>query len=189
MNTFTPYDRVARALHWTIAILILGLLAIGFLMGNLPDEPLSRKIFVYNMHKSFGLTVLVLSLFRLLWRLTHKAPALPSTMKKWEIGISHLTHFLFYVFMIVMPLVGWALVSTSKFPSKLFNLVNLPYLPFLAHAENKKALHEVFEETHELLAFLAIALIVLHVAAALKHHYKDKDTVLARMLPRLHKDV
>ena len=182
----TTYTRTAIRLHWVIAILILTMLAGGFLMGYIPKENTSLRVLVFNWHKTIGLLILVLSLFRLFWRLGNKPPAAPSDLKSWEKQVTKLTHFLFYTFMIVMPLVGWAIISTSRFPSKLFNALHLPKLPILsAYTGDERAhVHGFFEETHKIIAFIAIALIVLHVLAALKHHRAGQD-VLVRMMPGL----
>jgi cytochrome b561 len=191
MSTQNSYHRVSRLLHWTLAILIVGMLAIGLLMGNIPNANLGFKVMVYNWHKTIGLLILTLSVFRLIWRLTHKPPALPAAMKSWEKLVTRVVHSAFYAFMIVMPLVGWSIISTSKFPSKFFNsALTIPKLPFWHDmtAEAQKGAHEFFEETHEIMAFLAIALIALHVAAALKHHFVAKDDVLVQMMPSLRKN-
>ena len=189
MSAQTTYTKTAVRLHWVLAILIMALLAGGFLMGYIPDANLKLKILVYNMHKTIGLLILVLSLFRLYWRLTHKPPALPSEITGLPKLISKAVHTLFYVFMIAMPLIGWAIISTSRFPSKLFNAIPLPKLPILSgiKGDERKSIHHLFEEAHEILAFIAVALIVLHVAAAIKHHRSGND-ILARMLPSLRKD-
>ncbi|PHR60196.1 MAG: cytochrome B [Robiginitomaculum sp.] len=184
MSTALSYDKIAVRLHWCIAILIIGLLAGGLLMGYIPNDNTSLRFAVYNWHKTLGLLVLVLTLFRLYWRLTHKPPAQVDGVKAWEEKIAGLVHAIFYGFMIVMPLVGWAIISTSRFPSRLMNMFPLPKLPMLSGAENAKQLHQVFEKTHEVLAYLAIALIVLHVGAAIKHQLGGKP-ILARMIPAM----
>jgi len=141
---------------------------------------------VMNWHKTLGLLVLVLSITRLFWKFTHKAPAPLPGLKSWEKMLAKALHSLFYVFMIGMPLVGWAIISTSRFPSFLFNWtkVRIPELPFWSGLDKvaKHDMHEFFEEAHELMAFAAIALILLHVLAALKHHKAGKD-ILVRMMP------
>lgn len=186
MTSSQTYNRTARWLHWTIAILIIAMLVVGLLMTKIPRDQTSLRVFVYGWHKTFGITILVLSLIRLFWRLGHKPPPLPTHMQAWEKMAANGTHIAFYIFMIVMPLIGWGITSTSRFPSKIFQVVPLPALPGLGELGDKRAeIHEFFENAHEKLAYLAIALIVLHVGAALKHHYKDKDDVLTRMLPRL----
>lgn len=182
------YDRTARWLHWTIAILIIFMLVGGLLMEKIPRDQTSLRITVYGWHKTFGIIILVLSIFRLLWRLGHKPPALPAAMKTWERLAAKGTHIGFYGFMILMPLIGWGITSTSRYPSKIFQTIPLPSLPGLGDLGEKRSdIHKLFENAHEKLAYLAIALIILHVGAALKHHYKDKDDVLTRMLPSLRK--
>lgn len=155
-------------------------------MGKLPSDGSGLKPAIYNWHKTLGLLVLVLSVFRIYWRLTHKPPAQVAGVKKWEEKLAGLVHFFFYAFMIVMPLVGWGISSTSRYPSRLFNALPLPKLPFLGDLENRKEVHHFFEETHEILAFIAIALILLHVVAAIKHQRGGK-AVLARMIPAMGK--
>ncbi|MEE9271906.1 MAG: cytochrome b [Robiginitomaculum sp.] len=190
MNAQNEYSRTAIRLHWLIAALILGMLTIGFLMGYLPNS-FKGKGSVYMMHKSIGILILVLSLYRLFWRVTHKPPALSSDITGWAKLISKITHWFFYFFMIVMPLVGWALVSTSKWAdgaTEIFGVIPLPDMPFwngLAK-DPKHEIHEFFEKSHEMLAYIAIALIALHVFAAIKHH-KDGGDILKRMMPSLRK--
>ncbi len=180
------YNKVAVWLHWSIGILIGLLLVIGFLMGNIPKDDISLRALVYNWHKTIGMLILVLSVVRLLWKLTHKAPAPLPGLKPWEKMVAKSLHSLFYVFMIGMPLLGWAIISTSRFPSFFFNSakMRIPELPFWQGLDKvaKHDMHEFFEETHELMAFAGIALIVLHVFAALKHHKTGKD-ILVRMMP------
>ncbi|GLQ21902.1 cytochrome b [Algimonas porphyrae] len=175
------YTRVAIVLHWTIALLIIGLIVFGLLMTK---EWMPNRFAIYQLHKSFGITVLALSIVRLIWRLRHKPPALPDAMPGWQQRASHLTHGVFYGLMFVMPLLGWAMVSASDLPipTVLFGVVPLPDLPGLAQSE---ALEARFKALHEIGAKLFIGLIVLHVGAALKHQFIDRDGVLRRMLPIL----
>lgn len=173
------YNRVAIALHWTIALLIIGLILFGLLMTQ---EWVPNRFAIYQWHKSVGITVLVLSVMRLIWRLTHKPPTLPATMPKWQHVASNATHWLFYGLMITMPLLGWAMVSASTLPipTVLFGLVQLPDMPGVPEAD---AVAGRFRLLHEIGAKLFIALIFLHIGAALKHHFKDRDDVLRRMAP------
>jgi len=175
------YSKVAIALHWAIAVLILSLIAVGFLMTQ---DWLPHRFTVFQWHKSFGIVVLLLSVLRLIWRLTHKPPALPAGMKTWEIWAAKLTHIGFYVLMIGVPLLGWAMVSASPLPieNKLFFLIPLPDLPGVTAS---KEATERLKDFHELGAKLILVLFVLHVGAALKHHFVAKDGILARMIPRL----
>jgi cytochrome b561 len=183
MSTSVPklnrYNTVAIVLHWMIALLIIGLIVFGLLMTQ---EWVPNRFVIYQWHKSIGIAVLVLSVMRLFWRLTHKPPALPTTMPKWQHLASHATHGLFYGLMIVMPLLGWAMVSASELPipTVLFGLIPLPDMPGVPEAD---VVASRFRLLHEIGAKLFIALIVLHIGAALKHHFKDRDDVLRRMAP------
>ncbi|PHS41965.1 MAG: cytochrome B [Robiginitomaculum sp.] len=177
------YTKTARWLHWAIAALIVFMLAGGFLMQFVPEDNFSLTVTVYNWHKTFGLLVLVLSVARLVWRLTHKPPPLDASIKAWEAWLSKLVHVVFYVFMIGMPLIGWAIISTSRFPSKLFNAVPLAKLPILRDftGDVRENINGLFGDIHKVFAFIAIALIVLHIAAAVKHHRED-GVFIRRML-------
>ena len=175
------YSTVAITLHWAIAIVILGLIAAGFLMTQ---EWMPQRFVIYQWHKSFGIVVLLLSAFRLIWRLTHKTPALPDGMKRWEITAAKITHIGFYVLMIGVPLLGWAMISASRLPieNKLFYLISLPDMPGVSASE---AVEGRLKLLHEIGAKLILFLFVLHVGAALKHHFIAKDGTLARMIPAL----
>jgi cytochrome b561 len=177
----TRYSAVAITLHWLIAAAIVTLVVIGIVMTGLPDTELALKFSLYQWHKSIGVTVLLLSLLRLAWRLTHRPPPLPETLKPWEKIAARVTHIGFYVLIIVIPLLGWAMVSASPYniPTVLYGEIPWPHLPV------PKAGFEAFKTAHVWLAFGAVGLLALHVAAALKHHYILKDEVLARMLPLL----
>lgn len=179
-NTTDKYTKVAIALHWIIGVAIVIMLIMGLLLDSIPID---YKFQVYQFHKSLGLTILVLSFVRLFWRLTHKSPALPEGMKPWEIWASKLTHYAFYIMMIGIPMTGWALVSASTLtiPTMWFGLFEWPRLPLTV----SKALSHDFAEMHEVLANLTIALLALHIGAALKHHFINKDNVLTHMLPFL----
>jgi len=178
------YSRVAIILHWMIALLIISLLVFGTLMTN-PETP--NRFVLYQWHKTGGIMVLLLSVLRLIWRLTHKAPPLPQGMKSWERLAAKGSHTGFYVLMIGMPLLGWAMVSASPLgiPTKLFGSIPWPHIPFLANLEVKEPIAKKLTQAHHLGGKLMIGLIVLHIGAALKHHFVNKDNVLARMLPFL----
>lgn len=181
------YTSVAIALHWLIAVLVIGQLAGGFYMQNLPDSQRALKFELYQWHKSFGVSILFLTLARLGWRLTHKPPALPAGMPAWEKLAARGAHAGFYVLLLVMPLVGWLVVSSSPYAESvqtyLFGVVHWPHLPFFDGVADRKGLSQDFAEVHEYLAFTMIGLIVLHVGAALKHQFINKDGVLSHMLP------
>lgn len=169
------YTRVAVVLHWTIALLIVTQLVSGLVMHKLPGS-VSFKFQAYQMHKSVGLVVLALSLARLGWRLTHRPPALSADHATWERALARLTHVAFYVLIVAVPLAGWLMISASAYPSSFFFLAPIPKLPVAGSAD-------LWAEIHEYLAFGIIGLLALHVAGALKHHYKDRDGTLARMAP------
>ncbi len=190
-NTVTSperYNRIAIILHWLIAIFIIGLVPVGLWMEDAPKE---IQLTVFQLHKSFGLMVLFLSLARIGWRLLNPPPPLPITMKAWEKFAAHATHLVFYGLIIVIPLSGWAMVSASpkNIPTMFLTLFNWPHIWFLAQLgmEQKKALADGFHEVHELLAFGAIGLLLLHVGAALKHQFLNKDDEMVRMIPVLGK--
>ena len=171
------YDAVAIALHWAMAALILGLLAAGFVMtAQKPGSPLQFQL--YQAHKSVGITVLALALLRLGWRLGHRPPPLPDTMPAWEQWLAHAGHAALYGLMIGMPLLGWAVVSTSPFniPTVLYGVIVFPHLP-LPHGVNTAA-----KLAHDTGAWIMIATVTGHAGAALRHHLGDD--VLSRMLPR-----
>lgn len=178
------YTKVAVTLHWLIALLIIGQLAGGIYMHNLPAT--TWKFELYQWHKSFGIMVLLLSLARLGWRLTHRAPALPDGMKGWEKVAARITHVAFYALIIAVPLAGWLMVSASPYdlPTVLFKLIPWPHVPGIPQ---DAALEGLFKEVHEIMAFAIIGLLVLHVGAALKHHFINRDAVLTRMIPILSK--
>ncbi len=181
MPNSTRYSTVAMALHWLIALMIIGLIGFGLLMTN---ENMPNRFAIYQWHKSFGITVLFLSVFRLLWRLGHKPPALPEGMKTWEITASKITHIGFYVLMIAMPLLGWAMVSASRLPiqTELFYTVPWPNLPGVP---KEKSVEALLKTLHGIGGKIMLGLIVLHIGAALKHQFVSKDNLLARMLPFL----
>lgn len=180
MTETASYTAVAKFLHWLIALIIIVQIPAGMIMHSL--EFSDTKFTMYQLHKSFGLTVLALSLVRLGWRLTHKAPPLPPHMTTSERVLARITHVAFYVLIIGIPLTGWLMVSasTTGIPTKLFFVVPIPHLPVPVG----EAGAEFWAGVHELLAKATIGLLVLHIGAALKHHLRDRDDVLLRMLPQ-----
>jgi len=151
-------------------------------MHNLPNTS-SIKFDMYQLHKSFGLSVLALSLLRLAWRLTHKPPVLPVAMPDWQKLAARMTHLGFYVLMIATPLVGLAMVSVSPLdiPTKWFGVVPVPHLPFLGGITDLEGAEDIFKEVHEYLAFTILFLLALHIGAALKHGFINRDGVLRSM--------
>jgi cytochrome b561 len=171
------YSGVAVAFHWLLALAIVGAVG-GLYMTGLSMSPTRLKL--YNWHKWAGVTILALSAARLLWRLSHRPPALPAavvaTMPAWQRAAHHGTHALLYLLFFAVPLVGWAYSSAAGFPIVWFGVLPLPdFVPA------DKALAEAIKPWHGWLAYALAALVVLHVAAALKHHFIDRDGLLARM--------
>ena len=184
----TRYTSVAIALHWLIALAILAMLVMGLTMTHVKLAPVD-KFKLYQLHKSVGLTILVLALLRLVWRLVHRPPALPAGMPRWERGAAEATHVVLYGFMIGLPLVGWALVSASRFnlPTVLYGVLPWPHIPVLAGlpGATKAWLEPVLAWVHADGAYLLIGFIALHAGAALRHYLVERDSILQRMIPGL----
>ncbi len=178
-GTAQRYGTVAMTLHWLIAAAIIGMLAVGKYMHGLPDSD-ADKFALYQLHKSFGITILALTLVRIAWRLMHPAPPLPATMPLWERWAAHGSHFLLYALMLGLPLSGWLRVSTDRLgiPTLWFGLFEVPHFPLVSDT-----LTHWMHEAHELMGNGLILLLIIHVGAALKHHFWDRDNVLKRMLP------
>lgn len=182
-NTIHGYGLLAIAFHWTMAVLIIGMLAVGLYMTGLPQtDPATFAL--YQLHKSIGFVVLVLAVLRLVWRVANPSPRLPDAMPLWEKGIAHLGHTGLYALMILLPVTGWLMVSASPWgiPTIVFNLFKVPHLPYPAFMGDKASAEHVFALMHEYGAYLLIALLVGHIAAALKHHFIARDNTLKRML-------
>lgn len=187
-TTETPrYTAIAIILHWLMAVLIIGMIFMGWRMEDMRDQALAGQMSFaevqtfYNWHKTIGISLLVLALARLGWRLTHKAPPLPEGMKPWERAGARFTHIAFYVIMIGMPVGGWLTASATNFPTYLANIegLELPHLPV------PNDLYETLGSMHGAGAWVIFALLALHVGAAVKHHFVNKDDVLTRMIPFL----
>ena len=182
-QTTPRYTAVAMVLHWLLGAAVLAMFAVGVYMSDLPFSPLRLKL--YNWHKWAGMTFLALTALRLVWRLSHKPPVLPqaiaTAMPPWQTRVYHATHHLFYGLFIVVPLLGWAYSSAAGFPIVWFGQIALPdLLPV------NKEWAEVIKPLHKLSALALIALAALHIGAALKHHWIDRDGLLLRMLPGRH---
>lgn len=176
----STYSRGAIAFHWTIGSLIIVNLFLGLFRESFGD---AATAVMMGLHKPIGITVLFLSVGRLAWRLTHRPPPLPATVKPWEKGLAHAVHWTLYALMIGLPLTGWLLVSAGsrKYPVDFFGLFRVPYLGV---AQDKIASH-TYADRHELLGYVMLALVALHIAAALKHHLFDRDDTVVRMAPVL----
>lgn len=177
-NTTDRWGHVSIALHWATLVLILGLVAVGFLMQELPNTPLKRD--VYLMHKSFGLTVLFLTALRLGWRLLQPAPALPAGTVRWQRWAAHAGHGALYALLVAIPASGWTYNRASNFSTDWFGLT----LMGRAGAVDAE-LKAIAGAVHEWSVYALLALLVVHAGAAFHHHYQLKDAVLRRMAPWL----
>ncbi len=172
------YTRTAITFHWVLAAAILFNLAFGFYLVDLPLSP--QKLRYFSWHKWVGVTVFMLSAARLLWRLGHSAPPLPSAMARWERRVASGTHVLLYVLFFAVPLTGWLFSSAAGFQTVYLGVLPIPDLL----AKNKD-LAEFLRLTHHGVNYCLAAVVALHAGAALKHHFLDRDDVLARMIPLL----
>jgi cytochrome b561 len=178
------YSTVAIALHWTIAALIIFNLILGSVMESFP-RPV--RFLLVGTHAIAGLLVLVLSVVRVLWRLTHPPPPLAPDMSAWERALAHAVHYALYLMMLVMPLIGWAILSAH--PSRpghgipLLGPLELPPFGFISRWQDpfQKLMHDRFVGLHEAGGWIMLGLLLLHVAGALKHQWIDKHAELARM--------
>jgi cytochrome b561 len=174
------YTGTAMLLHWVLGLALIGMFGLGLYMTGLPFSP--QRLKLYNWHKWAGVAILALSVLRLLWRVTHRPPALAREMEQampaWQKLAHHATHHLLYALFFAVPLIGWAYSSAAGFPIVFLGLWQLPdFVPV------SKELAEAIKPWHEISAFAMAALVLLHVAAALKHQFIDRDGLLQRMLP------
>jgi cytochrome b561 len=174
------YTLTAIRLHWLMAILLVGLFAVGLYMTGLKLSP--QKLQLYSWHKWAGVTVFVLALARLAWRTGHTPPADPVGMPRWQVVAAHGVHHLLYLLMIAIPLSGWLMSSAKGFQTVWFGVLPLPDL-----LQKDKELGDQLQTVHQFLNYSLAALVLAHAGAALKHHFIDRDGVLARMLPFLDK--
>ncbi|MDP9083314.1 MAG: cytochrome b [Pseudomonadota bacterium] len=174
------YSAVAQALHWVIAALIVTQYVLASLANELPIG--LHKLALLARHKSVGMTILMLAVLRVLWRLKNPPPALPAGMSPLERLLARATHFAFYFLLFTMPLTGWLMSSAKNYSVSWFGLFTWPNLI----AKNEPAF-DVLRGTHEILSGALFVIAVLHILAALKHHFWNKDDVLLRMLPQFNK--
>ena len=175
-NTETQYGAVAKTAHWLMAFMLAGSFSLGLYMADLPPSPTRLQLFSY--HKWLGVLAFVLVLLRWLWRLSVAPPPLPATMPAWEKRAAGITHRLLYLFLFAAPLSGWLMSSAKGFQTVLFGKLPIPDL-----LAKNPPLGEALDVVHVAIVWMLLGLIGLHVAAALKHHFVDRDDVLARMTP------
>ena len=174
-NTLTRYGAVAQLFHWAIVVLVITQFVLAKRAEGL--SPVA-KIGILATHKSVGITILGLALLRLAWRLLNPVPPLPPSAPRWQDRVAHVSHFLLYALLFITPVLGWLMSSARAFSVSWFGLVTLP--DFIAP---NKAHFELLHDAHEAMAKTLAVIALVHVAAALKHHFIDRDNVLRRMLP------
>jgi cytochrome b561 len=176
---YPRYTGTAIALHWLLALLLLGQFAFGLMLEDIPRGTPARGYYV-NLHKSTGILIGLLILLRLGWRLTHKAPPLPETMARWQRTAARFSHAALYLCMLALPLSGYLASNFSKHGIKFFNMMRwAPWGP------DDKTLYAVFNGAHHLAALLLALLVAVHVLAVAKHMLIDRDGLLLRMWPRM----
>jgi cytochrome b561 len=175
-NSAQRYGLGPQLLHWLVVLL----LALQFLLAELADELPDglEKLAMLSRHKSVGITILGFAALRVAWRLLDRPPPLPAAMPGWQRIAAHFSHWALYALLFAMPLTGWMMSSAANYPVSWFGLVQLPDLVGTSHD-----LHETLEEVHETLAGALLVLVAVHVLAALKHQFVDRDGLLSRMLP------
>lgn len=173
-NTLERYGSINILFHWVIASIIIFQIIVGLYATELPVSPIKLKLF--RLHKEWGFTLLFLTLLRLAWRITNPLPDL-SSLPAWERISARFVHWMFYILLILLPITGWLTSSAAGIPISYFGLFTFPDL-----VPANESLRTAFATAHEVFAYSFIAFLTLHIAAALKHHFIDKDTILRRML-------
>ncbi len=176
-NTTTSYGSVTKLFHWIIATLIILMLIIGLVMSNLDKSPF--RTWLYQLHKSIGLTILFLMVLRLLWRWVNPTPAHPSNMPKLESYAAHGLHYVLYIAIFIMASAGWTISTAGGHVTSFWWLINMsaPGIP------KNHGLKEFAETVHLVLAWTITGLLIIHIAAAIKNHVKNKNDVLIKMMP------
>ncbi|MDF3033299.1 MAG: hypothetical protein K0R76_253 [Alphaproteobacteria bacterium] len=175
-NTPDSFGSITKIFHWFMAFCIVGMLTVGWVMGNVESSP--TKMMLYGLHKSTGVIILLLALLRLTWRLLNPIPQLPSSLHPWHHYIAKLSPLALYTLLFLMPLSGFALSQAAGYPIKVYNLFTLP-----AILPKNIDLSKTAVLVHKYGAFILIGVLALHVIAALYHHFILKTNVLQRMLP------
>jgi len=174
-TTESRYTKVAIWLHWLIGFAVIANIGLAMLTEGMPRDMHRAAM---SVHRPLGIAILALTLIRIVWRLLHKPPPLPAGIAAWQILLSRIVHFLFYALLLLLPLSGWVWMSAADRPIDFFGLFTLPSI-----AAPDKALADVMHERHELLGLTMLALVLIHMAAALKHQFVDRSGVPARMNP------
>ncbi|MBC8026355.1 MAG: cytochrome b [Steroidobacteraceae bacterium] len=173
-NTTRAWGTLSKSLHWIIVLLILAQPLIANYADSLSGP---AKIGPLSLHKSIGITILALAIFRLVWRLANPVPS-TGELKTWERVLAKLSHLLLYALIFAMPLTGWMMSSARNFPVSWFNFVQLPDF-----VQPNRGTYDLMHDLHGALFAVLVVVALLHIAGALKHHFIDKNDVLKRMLP------
>lgn len=179
-NTATKYGAIAQLFHWIIVVLIVTQYVLAQRADSLPRGPALLQTIA--LHKSIGITILGLAVLRLIWRWLNPVPPMPASSPRWQHLAARLSHIALHALLFLMPLFGWLMSSARNFPVSWFGIVTLPDL--IGPSERA---YEFFHEGHEILAQVLFVVALVHIAAALKHHFIDRDDVLTRMLPWNHR--
>jgi cytochrome b561 len=175
-NDSSSYGLIAQFFHWAIVALIVTQFVLAKKADALPLG--AAKLATLAQHKSVGVTILGLAILRLTWRLIGSTPPLPGATPTWQRRAAHASHFLLYALILIIPVLGWLMSSARNFPVSWFGLITLP--DFI---EPNRSAYEFLHDAHEFCAKLLAAVALVHIGAALKHHFIDRDDVLRRMLP------
>ena len=178
MTRLLAYTRTAITLHWLMALLVFVTFPVGLVMSEMALSP--NKLRLLSYHKWLGVTVFILVMVRLVWRASHKPAPLLATMPHWQRVAANAVHVLLYVLLFAIPLSGWLMSSAKGFQTVYLGLLPLPDL-----LSKDKVLGDALAALHEVLNIALLALVVAHIAAAIKHQFVDRDGTLARMLPFL----
>ena len=183
-NTSTRYGVISQGLHWLIVALIITQYVLAKLAESAGHDRAAhpaaalQQLALLARHKSVGLTIFALALLRLLWRWYSGPPPLPATMPRWQVFFAKVTHYAFYVLLLLLPMSGLVMSAASNYPVSYFGLFTIPNV-----VAPDETLKEIMKERHELLFDILVIVAVVHIAAALKHHFVDRDDVMRRMLP------
>ncbi|WP_028456152.1 cytochrome b [Chitinilyticum litopenaei] len=172
------YDGLQILLHWGVALLIAGVFTVALVFDDMPLSP--AKFALISWHKWLGMVVLMLVVARLVWRLVRGAPEPDASLPAWQRKLAAGVHHLLYLLMFALPMAGWLMSSAKGYSVVLFGKLPLPDL-----VGKNEELGHLLKDAHELMAWTLLVLVVLHAAAAIKHHVIDRDTTLSRMLPFL----
>jgi len=178
-DTTERFGSVTKTLHWIIAILfVTQFYLIYWKESMLPVKSPLANFYINGLHKPLGIVILCLAIFTILWRFHSPRPLFPNTMQSWEVISARLVHFILYLILLIMPISGFMMSSAAGYPPNFFGLFQFPLW-----IEVNKEMSKFFFDIHQMTSFVAIALVTLHILAALKHHFIQKDNILKRMLP------